>query len=310
MSVPLHIGVVTAYPDEDWHSRRLIAAARKRGRVTIVRPEALAVRLADGKARVLAAGVDVRRYALLLLPRALGEKGSADFQVEVYRLASEQGAVMVNEVDALLAAVDKFRSSVLFERAGVPTPASAVVQELADARAVVADWGAAVCKPLFGSLGRGVRLVQASDASALARLLKRHRALYLQRYVESSDGDLRAFVVGSRVVAAVRRRAKRGDFRTNAGRAAGVAKVELDARLCALSVRAARAVGLDYTGVDLVEGPDGPLVLEVNGAPRWESLEETTGCDVASAIVAHAIERRNQFLGSKHTPTARSFGNG
>src|SRR5262249_11089296 len=162
--------------------------------------------------------------------------------------------------------------------------------------------GAAVVKPLFGSLGRGVRLVESGEAGVLARLLKRHRALYLQRYVQSPNGDLRAFVVGGRVVAAIRRHARRGGLPPNRPPRPEMERVELDARLAALSVRAARAVGLDYTGVDLVDGPDGPLVLEVNGAPRWEALEETTGCDVAQAIVAHAIDRRNRFFGSKHTP--------
>jgi tetrahydromethanopterin:alpha-L-glutamate ligase len=303
----LQIAVVTAYPDEDWHSQRLAQAARKRGRVRIVRPEELEVRLGDGAAEVRAGGIDVRSFDVMLLPRALGERGSADFQLEAYRLCAELGVPLVNGIEALLAAVDKFRSSVLFERAGVATPPCAVVQTAAAAHAVMASWGAAVVKPLFGSLGRGVRLVR--NLKDLNRLFRRQRALYLQAYVPAPDGDVRAFVVGDRVVAALRRVPRKGDFRTNARRAARVVAEELDARTQALAVAAAHAVGLAYTGVDLVFSERGPLVLEVNGAPRWEALAQMTGCDVAGAIVDHAISQRADSIGD-HTPTARSLGNG
>ena len=308
MGTRLQIAVVTAYPDEDWHSRRLVAAARRRGRVKVVRPEQLEVRLGGGAAEVRADGTDVRCFDVLLLPRALGDRGSADFQLEAYRLAAEQGVPLVNPIDALLAAVDKFRSSVLFERAGVATPPSAVVQTPAAAHAVLTAWGAAVVKPLFGSLGRGVRLVR--TAGELNRMLRRQRVLYLQKYIPAPGGDLRAFVVGERVVAALRRLPRRGDFRTNAARAARVVAETLDAQTQALAIAAARAVGLAYTGVDLVAGEGGPLVLEVNGAPRWEALAATTGCDVAQAIVDYAISRRSDSLAVNPTPKARSFGNG
>jgi ribosomal protein S6--L-glutamate ligase len=304
----LQIAVVTAYPDEDWHSRRLMAAARKRGRVKVVRPEQLEVRLGGGAAEVRIGGTDVRVFDVMLLPRALGEHGSADFQLEAYRLAAEQGVPLVNDIDALLTAVDKFRSSVLFERAGVATPPSAVVQTPAAAHSVLAAWGAAVVKPLFGSLGRGVRLVR--TAAELNRMLRRKRVLYLQQYIPAPDGDVRAFVVGGRVVAALRRLPRRGDFRTNASRAARLVAERLDTRTCALAIAAARAVGLAYTGVDLVLGEGGPLVLEVNGAPRWETLAAVTGCDVAAAIVDFAISRRSDSSAVHHTPSARSFGNG
>jgi ribosomal protein S6--L-glutamate ligase len=247
---------------------------------------------------------------VLLLPRAVGEHGSGDFQIEVYRAASEAGCVLVNDVAALLSAVDKFRSSVLFERAGVPTPETVVVQQATDAREALEAWGAAVCKPLYGSLGTGVRLLYAGQTPKreLVRLCLRYRALYLQRYVEAPHGDVRAFVVGDRVIAAVRRLPPAGDFRANARRGARAELARLDDITRELAVRAARAVGLDYTGVDLIETDAGPKVLEVNGTPGWQAMEHATGCDIADGIVVHALElaRRGAQGTQNRSPGRRS----
>jgi ribosomal protein S6--L-glutamate ligase len=103
--------------------------------------------------------------------------------------------------------------------------------------------------------------------------------------------DLGLFLVGGRVAAGVRRRASSGRFVTNAGRGATLSPFAPSARLERLAVAAARAMGLDYAGVDVIETERGPTVLEVNGAPRWRALLEATGRDMADAIVALAASR-------------------
>src|SRR5262252_6896935 len=124
---------MTAYLDEDWHSRRLVEAARRRGRTTVLRPTDFSVQLEAGRPIVRARGTDVRRFHVMLTPRALGERGDGDFHLEAYRLMAEQGLLLVNDVRALCDAIDKLRSSVLLARAGVPTPPVVVVQDPAAA---------------------------------------------------------------------------------------------------------------------------------------------------------------------------------
>jgi ribosomal protein S6--L-glutamate ligase len=214
----------------------------------------------------------------------------------------EQGVPVVNAAAALVTAEDKVRCSWLLHRAGVPTPPAVAVQSLDEARGALVELGVAVAKPPYGSLGIGVVKVsrwERGAAAALRRILGAHGLAYLQKLVPSRRAreDLRLFVVGDRVAGAVARRAPAGDFRTNARWGGRARALRPDAALERLAVRAARVIGLEYAGVDVMVGRDGPTVLEVNGAPCWRSILEATGRDMAEEIVAHAaaltIERRS-----------------
>src|SRR5262249_45265672 len=158
-------------------------------------PTDFSVHIEAGRPVVRARGADVRRFDVMLTPRALGEHGDGEFHLEAYRLIAEQGQLLVNDVRALCDAVDKLRSSVLLARAGVPTPDAAVVQDPIIAAATLEAWRRAVAKPLYGSLGRGVHLLRAGAAPvrAFERLRRAQRALYLQAYVPTGGSDLRAF---------------------------------------------------------------------------------------------------------------------
>jgi ribosomal protein S6--L-glutamate ligase len=164
-----------------------------------------------------------------------------------------------------------------------------------------------VVKPIYGSLGIGVERLRAHDPAARARLgqlLQLRHALYLQRYVAAAATlDVRAFVVGDTVRAAVSRRLAPGELAGNAARGARLQPLELDAATAELAVRATRALGLAYAGVDLMVGAAGPLVLEVNGTPSFRALFEATGRDMAGAIVEHAVE---ELTGSKWTQVQES----
>lgn len=292
----LRFGVISAYSDEDWHATRLARALRALGKVDVFLPTAFSIWAGDGASggpTVRAGGRDVRHWDVWLTPRALGEEGDEDFQCGVYAAMGEAGARVVNPVPALLLAIDKARSSWLLWRAGVPTPPAAAVQTLDEAVAALAELAPAVVKPPFGSLGIGVTLLRELDAAArdaLGAMLRRHGVVYLQRWVEARPPgtDLRLFVVGDRVPAAIARVAPPGEFRTNVHLGGRVRPFEPTAAMVRLAVRAARILGLDYAGVDVVEGKDGPTVLEVNGTPRWEGILEATGRDMAQDIAAHA----------------------
>ena len=211
---------------------------------------------------------------------------------------------MVNSINAVLTAVDKFETSYRLQQAGVPTPAVVVAQEPVLAEEVLGRWGRAVVKPLFGSLGLGIELLENTEEgrAMLPTLLERFGAIYLQEFVPAEGHDIRAFVVGTRVAASIRRIAQPGEWRTNIHRGAEPDPCELDDATAALAVRAAQAIGLDYTGVDILEGPDGPMVIEVNGNPLWQGVLQATKRNMADDIMAWVVSRiaRSALKGGEH----------
>jgi ribosomal protein S6--L-glutamate ligase len=289
----IRIAVVTAWPDDDWHSERLLRACRRRAGAVAVDPASLGAVVEDERVRVLVAGEPASGFDAFLLARGFGRAGDPDVQFEIYRALEGGGAIVVNRLDALLAAQDKFRSSVLLGRAGVATPPAAVAQTPADAEAALAALGEAVAKPVAGSLGDGIERVGEDDAGRRRVVARAARdgAVYLQAYVPHPGRDLRVFVVGGRARAAIARHAAPGEWRTNIAGGGRAEAVTIGAELGATAEAAAAALGLDYAGVDLVEGPEGPVVLEVNGNPSWQGILEATGLDMAEVIAEHVLGR-------------------
>jgi tetrahydromethanopterin:alpha-L-glutamate ligase len=291
----LRIGVISAYPNDDWHARRIVEAAARVDRVDVLAPTEFSAEVAGRCVRVMVRGRDAGEWDLFLTPRALGDDGDADVQLELYRVLARSGACLVNDVDALLVAIDKFRTSWELARAGVPTPRARVVQTKEQLHAAMAVLRDVVVKPVYGSLGLGVERRTAAELDRLEALLIARRALYLQRFVDGARLDVRAFVVGDRVEAAMAREPRIGDFRGNLHQGGTAREVALDAATVAIALAATRAVGLDYSGVDLLVGAGGTEVIEVNGTPSFRGIFETSGRDMAPLIVEHAtsaIHRR------------------
>lgn len=296
MGKALRIGIITAYPEEDWHSTQLIEAAGRHGEAIVIKPERLSARISRDGVQVWSDAVELDSVDGFVLARGFGDFGNPDFQVPVYQILGRDGRVLINSIDALLCAIDKFETSYRFQRAGLPTPAVVVVQDAEMAYSVLREWGRVVVKPLFGSLGIGVELVEdsAEGRALLPVLLERFGAIYLQEYVQTPGRDIRAFVVGDRVEASIYRVAAPGQWPTNVARGGRPETCLLDAQTARLAVNAAAAVGLDYTGVDILESPAGPQVIEVNGNPQWLGVLEATGRNMADAIVAWVVHRITQ----------------
>jgi tetrahydromethanopterin:alpha-L-glutamate ligase len=294
MNDVIRIGVVTAWPEDDWHSKRLVTAFARHGEPVVLDPaEFSAIVSEQGVVSVRAAGLGSEAFDAFVLARGMGRTGDADVQFEIYRALEDSGAVVVNRIDPLLAAQDKFRSSWLLARAGVPTPRAAVAQTSAGAADALDGLGEAVMKPIAGSLGEGVERVRAEapGRAAVRERIARDGAVYLQSYVPHPGRDVRVFVVGGRGRAAMERYAPPGEWRTNVSTGARVEAVPLGAKLAAVAEAAAEAIGLDYAGIDLAVGPEGPTVIEVNGNPSWQGILEATGLDMAEAIAEHVLGR-------------------
>lgn len=293
LSGDIHFGVVTAWPEEDWHSRRLLTACARRGAALALDPARLAATIGVNGLTVRHGELDVTGLDAILLARGLGRGGDGDVQFELYRALEESGALVANRIDGLLAAQDKLRSSWLLRRAAIATPSAAVAQTRRAALAALAALGDAVVKPLTGSLGEGVERIRFDRAGRreVVNRVERDGAVYLQSFVPNPGRDARLFVVGGRVEGAIQRTAPPGEWIANVARGGKARPLAVDAGVAALAVAATRAVGLDWAGVDVVVGPGGPSVIEVNGNPSWDAVHEVTGRDMAEPISEHVLAR-------------------
>jgi RimK family alpha-L-glutamate ligase len=205
----------------------------------------------------------------------------------------ELGVPVWNDARAIERCVDKSMTSFLLARAGIATPPTWTVESFDDARAIAERellHGALVLKPLFGSQGRGLRLIQSVEDLPLPE--EAREVYYLQRFVGNETGgyhDYRVLVAGGRAVAAMRRRG--ASWVTNMKRGAKAEAVALEAPFDGLAVAAARAVGADFCGVDIIVPPHGEaLVLEVNSMPAWSGLQKVTPFSIAETIASDFLE--------------------
>jgi RimK family alpha-L-glutamate ligase len=205
------------------------------------------------------------------------------FRVDALHALAACGVTVVNAPTAIERTIDKFLASALLARAGVPTPRTIACERRDDAlEAFDALGGDVIVKPLFGSMGAGMTRVDDRDvAYRVFHALEIERAVYYLQETLPAARDLRAFVVGGRVLAAIERVGP--GWRANLARGARAQAAELSAAQERMSLAAAEALGADYAGVDLL----GEHVLELNGIPGWKGLQEATGADVAAALVAH-----------------------
>jgi RimK family alpha-L-glutamate ligase len=205
----------------------------------------------------------------------------------------ERGVRVVNGARAIERSVDKAWSSGLLQDAGLPTPDTVACESPEEAMAAVRALGDVILKPLFGSMGLGlVRVSDEDTAWRVVRTIERIRGVYyVQRFIPHAGRDVRAFVVGGRVLGAIARTS--ADWRTNVSRGGTATPFALPEAWAALAVRASAAIGAAYAGVDLLPADDGTVyVLEVNGIPGWEGLQGATGLDVAGAVMDLATGAR------------------
>jgi [lysine-biosynthesis-protein LysW]---L-2-aminoadipate ligase len=268
--------------------------------LTIVRPEEKAILAAAEQRGASVARFDDRTVTFGfdrpdgLPPVVVNRSVSHTRAVYAGRCFEHYGVPTVNGPDVLELAGDKVRTSLRLAERNVPTPRTIVaLSPEAAVKAIEAIGYPAVLKPAIGSWGR--LLAKVDDRASAEQILEHKEALaspihtvfYVQEFVEKPDRDLRAFVVGDTVVAAMYRRSS--DWRTNAARGAVAEPAPLTPELSELSLRAAEAVGGGVLAVDLMEGPGGLVVHEVNPTPEFKALQAATGADIAGRIVDYAL---------------------
>lgn len=266
-----------------WHVRDLQRAAGRQGH------DAAAVDFRRLSAAVshppdALAGFD----AVLVRTMPPGSLEQVVFRMDLLHRFQARGMVVLNPPRAVETCVDKYLATATLQAAGLCVPPTVVCQH-ADAalEAFAALGGDVVVKPLFGSEGRGmVRVSDPEMAWRTFRTLERTQSvLYVQQFIPHPGWDLRVFVMGGRVLTAMRR-SRNGDWRTNVAQGGRGQAVQVSADEERLALRAAAALGATMAGVDLLPGPRGEwYVLEVNAVPGWRALAAVTGVDVAAAVI-------------------------
>jgi ribosomal protein S6--L-glutamate ligase len=267
---------------------RLRAAAAQRGHeVRVLNTLRFAIDLSGDDPDLQYRGKPLSDYDAIL-PR-IGNSITY-FGTAVVRQFEQMDVYTPNTANGISSARDKLRATQILSRHNIAMPATAFVRNRADVRPAIERVGGApvVIKLLEGTQGIGVILApEVKVAEAIIETLhSTNQNVLIQRFVAESRGrDIRALVVGDRVVAAMRRTAQGDEFRSNVHRGGSVEAVELSADYEQVAVRSAQIMGLRVAGVDMLEGPDGPLVMEVNSSPGLEGIETATQLDVAGAII-------------------------
>lgn len=282
------IAIVTSCLNRDWASQELLDAANQLAEGAAVDPIAFEMR-SDGPPYLTVHAEPSDSYDAYI-PRGFNRQGEIDYQYEIFELLQQQGSLVINSPAAISLAESKAQTTFMLRQAGLPVPRTLVTQDLGQAIAAVKEYGMAVVKPLYGSHGLGIeRLTSEISDEILPDFMDRHRVVYVQEYIPNDGRDIRAFVIGDEIPAAMYRIAREGEWRTNVHQGSRCEACELTPEIHEMCLAAARLAGLDYTGVDVMEGPDGPVILELNGTPSWYGLFEATGRNVAIDVVGHIL---------------------
>jgi ribosomal protein S6--L-glutamate ligase len=273
---------------------RLKHAALDRGHeVRVLNPLRFSILVEQGKPALYYKGRKLSLYEAVI-PR-IGASVTF-FGTAVVRQFEQMGVFTLNSSHAISVSRDKLRSLQVLSRHNIGLVPTAFVRDKDGVLGAIRQVGGApvIIKVLEGTQGVGVILADSPKmAQAIVETLQWARQnVLIQKFVRESSGrDMRAFVVGDRVVAAIRRVAQDDEFRSNVHRGGRAERVDLAPEFERSAILAAQILGLTVAGVDMLEGEDGPKIVEVNSSPGLEGIEEATGVDVAGAIIDHLADR-------------------
>ncbi len=301
----MNIAVLSRKPGL-YSTSRLVEAARSRGHeVEVIDFLRCFMNITSHKPQIFFKGRSLDSFDAVI-PR-IGASHTF-YGTAVVRQFEMMGIYTLNRSQAISRARDKLRSLQVMAKQGIGLPVTGCAHSTRDVEGLIKTVGGAplVVKLLEGTQGIGV--VLAENQNAAESVIEAFRGLkaniIVQEFIREAKGsDIRAFVVGDKVVAAMTRQAKEGEFRSNLHRGgnASLAKITPAERVTA--IKAARAMGLNVAGVDILRSHHGPVVIEVNSSPGLEGIEKSTGVDVAGTIVdfiekkAHAGHRKDPILG-------------
>ncbi|HSH26441.1 MAG TPA: 30S ribosomal protein S6--L-glutamate ligase [Wenzhouxiangella sp.] len=271
-----------------YSTRRLVEAAEARGHeVKVVDTLRCYMNIASHRPTIHYRGEQIEPFDAVI-PR-IGSSITF-YGTAVLRQFEMMGTFPLNESVAVTRSRDKLRSLQLLSRKGIGLPVTGFAYATKDIADLIRMVGGAplVVKLLEGTQGIGVVLCETRKAaeSVLEAFMGLNVSIMVQEYIKEAGGaDIRCFVIGNRVVSAIKRQAQPGEFRSNLHRGGTASLVRITPEERSTAVRAARIMGLNVAGVDLLRSNHGPLVMEVNSSPGLEGIETATGKDVAGLII-------------------------
>jgi len=287
----MHVGIATRNQD-GWCSTQLHKALEKHN----VTPIAFHFRDMVGrvgiKPEATVVNTDILKDLSAMIIRPIG-RGSLEeiiFRMDLLHRLQRRGMLIINPPLSIERSVDKYHTLALLEENGLPVPRTVVTESVDEGVEAFHELGGdVVVKPVFGS--RGIGSTRISDADVAERLFRAitfyHGVLYLQEYVAHGLSDVRAFVVGKKVVAAMHRVAS--NWKTNVSLGAKPVSLNPSREIEDLSVKAATTLGCRVAGVDILESESGPVVIELNSQPGWRGLQSVTKKNIAEEIVKFVI---------------------
>ncbi|MGE6760394.1 RimK family alpha-L-glutamate ligase [Corallococcus sp. AB049A] len=275
-----------------YSTRRLVEAIKARGhRALVFDTLRCCLLLARGKPRMTYRGAEVQGVDVVI-PR-IGASITA-YGLAVVNHFEMMDVPVLNPPTAIARSRDKLRALQFLARAGLDMPRTVMAHDRGNVRKLVQEVGGlpVIIKLIKGTQGVGVMIAHTLPEvqTILDTFWDLGQEIVLQEFVAESEGrDVRALVVGDTVVGAMRRKAKKGEFRSNIHRGGEGRAITLPPDYVEAAVKAARIIGLEVAGVDMLEGREGPRLMEINSSPGFEGLEGATGQDIAGHIVEHAL---------------------
>ena len=213
-------------------------------------------------------------------------------RLNTLKMIESAGSYLINPPASILRARDKFIATQILSTNGLPVPETLITEDIFLIPDIVRGWGKAVIKPLMGSMGYGSVMVDNPDlAFMIAKAWQSYgQPIMIQKYRRMFERDLRVFVVGNEVVGAIYRYAPQTTWKTNVAQGGKVAKAVLSEEVSELALKAAKALELAYSGVDIGESDEGLVIYEANTMPNWQGFAEGMGFSPASKIAQLIIE--------------------
>ena len=318
------LGIIITDP-EDWTARALTVAAEKKGfspfvldlRAAEVSMSSATEELAAKKSTAVFKVGDVKLCdldAIIVRDAGAGAFEGVSFRFDILRELEAEGIPVVNSPEAIRDAANKYHTSYLLAKTGLPVPETIAVQNVEAALRVISRFEDAIIKPVFGYKGKDIARVKGGEIqfsdrkveslsleAILSKLLEERGMLYIQKFIENPGRDIRAFVVGGTAIGAIYRNAASGSWVNNLSQGGNADRCVLTEEQKELAEKAALAIGTTFAGVDIIEGfaekidkeieikpnqiEEKPQILEVNGTPSGKGIFDAWGINPAEYII-------------------------
>lgn len=295
------IGIITRNPNS-WASSNLIKSFEALGHRVMPFKFSDIVAYAGEKLKLIVQGVDILETLSAVVVRPFGRVSldQAIFRIDLLYAIQDHGVPVFNRPEAIERCVDKFRALITLLSAGIPVPKTIVTERSSLAMKSLDLLGKTpyvVMKPMFGSRGHGSTRIRLRDRDVIWEVVRsltftRHTA-YLQEFIPHGGVDIRAFVLGDRVLASMYRYAPTGEWKTNVARGGSPKRIDrLDPAAEEIAIRAAKTLQCDIAGVDIAYAEGKYYVFEVNSQPGWRGLQSVyPDIDIAMEIAKYVVEK-------------------